>query len=107
VDLRTIFERGGLTVKLSRKEVEHVAMLARLALTGEEIDRFGAQLGSILAYAKKINSINTDGVEPTYHVLPIKNVWRKDERRPPLAQDDILGNAPRREGNYFRVPRIL
>lgn len=94
-------------MKLSREEVEHVAMLARLALSGEEINKFGSQLSSILEYAEKINSIDTEGVDPTYHVLPIKNVWRDDEQHPSLVQEDTLGNAPQRDGNYFRVPRIL
>ncbi len=94
-------------MKLSRKEVEHVAMLARLSLRDDEIEEVGAQLSSILEFVEKINRIDTEGVEPTYHVLPIKNVWRQDEQRPPLVQEDTFSNAPQREGSYFRVPRIL
>lgn len=94
-------------MKLTKKEVEHVAMLARLSLSEEEIDSFRAQLSSILDYAEKINSIDTNDVEPTYHVLPLTNVWREDEQHTPLSQEDVFGNAPQRDGNYFRVPRIL
>lgn len=94
-------------MKLSREEVEHVALLARLALNEEEKERFRIQLSSILEYAESINQLDTENVEPTYHVLPIQNVLRPDETRPTLSREDVFRNAPEREGNYFRVPRIL
>jgi aspartyl-tRNA(Asn)/glutamyl-tRNA(Gln) amidotransferase subunit C len=94
-------------VKLSMEEVEHVAMLARLALSDEEKERFRAQLSSILEYAERINRLDTSGVEPTYHVLPLQNVWRQDRRGATLERDEVLQNAPDRDGSFFRVPRIL
>ncbi len=94
-------------VKLSTKEVEHVALLARLALSEEEKERFRAQLSSILEYADRINQLDTTKVEPTYHVLPLQNVSRPDRRGKTLTQEDALQNAPDRAGSYFKVPRIL
>jgi len=94
-------------VKLSMKEVEHVALLARLALSEEEKERFRAQLSSILEYADRINQLDTTAVEPTYHVLPLQNVSRPDQRGTTLTQEEVLQNAPDRDGSYFKVPRIL
>ncbi len=92
---------------IGRKEVEHVAWLARLELSEEEKDKFSQQLGRILEHAERIKSVDTSGVEPTSHVLPLKNVMRDDEVRPGLTQEEALSNAPRREGGYFVVPRIV
>ena len=92
---------------IDRREVEHVAWLARLELTGEEKEKFSRQLGRILEHAERIKSVDTTGVEPTSHVLPLKNVMRADVVRPGLTQEEALSNAPRREGGYFVVPRII
>lgn len=94
-------------MKLSMKEVEHVALLARLALSEEEKERFRAQLSSILEYADRINQLDTTRVEPTYHVLPLQNVSRPDQRGTTLKPGEAFLNAPDRDGNYFKVPRIL
>lgn len=94
-------------MKLNMEEVEHVALLARLALSEEEKERFRAQLSSILDYADRINQLDTARVKPTYHVLPLQNVSRLDERGTTLAPDEVFQNAPDRDGSYFRVPRIL
>jgi aspartyl-tRNA(Asn)/glutamyl-tRNA(Gln) amidotransferase subunit C len=94
-------------MKLDEKEVDHVALLARLALTAEEKDLFRDQLSSILDYVEVINRLDTKDVQPTYHVLPIENVTRPDEQHQPLPQQDVLHNAPDPEGSYFKVPRIL
>ncbi len=94
-------------MKLSREEVEHVAMLARLALNDREKEEFRAQLSSILEYAEMISCLDTAHVEPTYHVLPLQNVSRPDEAREFLTWQEVLGNAPDRAGGYFKVPRIL
>ena len=96
-----------MLVKLSAKEVEHVALLGRLALSEEEKERFRAQLSSILEYADRINQLDTGKVEPTYHVLPLQNVSRPDRRGKTLTQAEVLQNAPDQDGGYFRVPRIL
>lgn len=94
-------------MKLSREDVEHVALLGRLALTEDEKELFRAQLSSILEYAEMINRLDTEQVQPTYHVLPLKNVQRQDQEHQTLPTEEALQNAPQREGNYFKVPRIL
>ncbi|MBS3976271.1 MAG: Asp-tRNA(Asn)/Glu-tRNA(Gln) amidotransferase subunit GatC [Syntrophomonadaceae bacterium] len=92
---------------LAQKDVEGVAFLARLALDEEEIATYTKQLNSILGYMEKINSLDTVGVEPTAHVLPLKNVFRGDVNEPGLSQDEALANAPDQERGQFRVPRII
>jgi aspartyl-tRNA(Asn)/glutamyl-tRNA(Gln) amidotransferase subunit C len=89
---------------ISRKEVEHVARLARLELSEEEFERFGAQLSAILEAVGKVAELDLADVEPTAHPLDIVNVWAEDEARPSLSVEDALANAPDREGSFFRVP---
>jgi len=93
--------------KITRKEVEHVARLARLELSEGEKDLMTGQLDRILGYMDKLNELETGGVEPTSHVIPMVNVMRDDEAKPSLSPDDALANAPDRETPYFRVPRII
>ncbi len=90
-----------------KMDVEHIAHLARLALSGEEAEKFGRQLGSILTYVEKLGELDTSDIEPTSHTLPIDNVMREDAVRPSLAKDDALANAPDRADNFYRVPRII
>jgi aspartyl-tRNA(Asn)/glutamyl-tRNA(Gln) amidotransferase subunit C len=92
---------------ISRQDVEHVARLSRLALSEAEIERMREQLGGILAYIDTLRSLDTAGVEPTAHAVPLVNVMRDDEIRPTLAQEDALANAPDRSDAFFRVPRII
>jgi aspartyl-tRNA(Asn)/glutamyl-tRNA(Gln) amidotransferase subunit C len=92
---------------IERKEVEHVARLARLALTDVEIERMREQLNGILAYIEKLNALDTSGVEPTSHAVPLLNVMRDDEPGACLPRDEVLANAPDRAGEFFRVPRII
>jgi aspartyl-tRNA(Asn)/glutamyl-tRNA(Gln) amidotransferase subunit C len=87
--------------------VEHVAHLARLALSREEMEMFSRQLDSILTYMEKLEELDTSGVEPTSHVLCIKNVMRDDIPQPCLPVDHALSNAPDRSGNFYRVPKII
>jgi len=94
-------------MKITMKEVDHVARLARLELTDDEKERMRAQLDSILSYIDKLNELDTSAVEPTSHVLPMMNVFRDDEVRPSLSQEEALANAPDRQDLFFRVPRIL
>jgi len=82
-------------------------MLARIALTEEEVNLFSAQLSAILDYVEKINEVETEGVEPTFYLHPIQNVWRSDQQQRPLAPEETFANAAECDGNYFRVPRIL
>ena len=89
---------------ISRDEVLYVARLARLALTDEEVERFGAQLSAILEAVGKVSELDLSDVEPTSHPLELVNVWAEDEPRPSLPVDEALANAPEREGGYFRVP---
>lgn len=94
-------------MKITLKEVEHVARLARLELTTEEKERMRAQLDSILSYIDKLSELDTTAVEPTSHVLPMTNVFREDKVTPSLSQEEVLANAPDRHDLFFRVPRIL
>ena len=92
---------------IQRKDVEHVARLARLALTDAELEKMRDQLNGILAYIEKLNALPTEGVEPTAHAVPLVNVMREDEPGPCLPPDEALANAPERAGEFFRVPRII
>jgi aspartyl-tRNA(Asn)/glutamyl-tRNA(Gln) amidotransferase subunit C len=94
-------------VKITLAEVEHVARLARLALDADEKERMRSQLDAILGYIEQLRRVDTDGVEPTAHVLPLVNVLREDEVRPSYPADAMLANAPDAQDGQFRVPRIL
>ncbi len=87
--------------------VAYVAKLARLALTPEEIVRFGAQLGSLLEHVKALEALGVADVAATAQVIPSSNVARDDVPVPSLPRDVVLAAAPESEGNYFRVPRII
>ena len=93
--------------RITRADVEHVAQLARLELSDEEIDALTAELGVILDHAAQVSALDTHGVPPTAHPLPLVNVLRPDEPRPGLPRDELLGEAPAAEDHRFRVPRIL
>ncbi len=88
------------------KEVEHVAKLARLELTEEEKVKFSKQLGDILDYAQQMNEIDTEGVEPMSHAIPIVNVMREDEVVHEFSREELMANAPLKEDGFFRVPKI-
>jgi aspartyl-tRNA(Asn)/glutamyl-tRNA(Gln) amidotransferase subunit C len=89
---------------ISRDEVVHVARLARLALTEEELDRFAGQLDAILEAVGKVSELDLSEVEPTLHPLALSNVWAEDEPAVSLPVEDALANAPDREDDAFRVP---
>jgi aspartyl-tRNA(Asn)/glutamyl-tRNA(Gln) amidotransferase subunit C len=88
-------------------DVKYVAHLARLHLTPEEERKFGAQLGQVLGYIEKLQQLDVSQVEPTAHAMPLVNVTRPDEARPPLPHDDALGNAPSQANGLFVVPKIV
>lgn len=88
-------------------EIDHIALLARLELTDEEKGLFSKQVGSIIKYVDKLNELDIEDVEPTAHVLPIKNVFREDELRESLPREKTLQNAPRKSDGFFRVPKII
>jgi aspartyl-tRNA(Asn)/glutamyl-tRNA(Gln) amidotransferase subunit C len=89
---------------ISRDEVLHVARLARLALTDEEVERLGAQLNAILQAVGKVGELDLEGVEPTAHPLDVVNVWAEDEPHESLQVEEALANAPDREEGFFKVP---
>ena len=92
---------------ISKKEVRHVAKLARLELSDHELDRYRKDLNSILDYVETLQDLDTGDVEPLSHVLKMKNVWREDRPGKKKASDPLLANAPMREKDYYKVPRIL
>ena len=89
---------------ISKDEVLHVARLARLELTDEEVARFQEQLSAILDAVSKVSELDLSDVPPTSHPLEIANAWAEDEPRPSLSHDDVFANAPDRDDDYFRVP---
>jgi aspartyl-tRNA(Asn)/glutamyl-tRNA(Gln) amidotransferase subunit C len=94
-------------MKISRQEVEHVAKLARLELSDQEKEKLTDQLSNILTYVEKLNELDTKGIEPTSHVLDIRNVMRDDAVRPGLSQERALANAPEKAAGHYKVPKII
>ena len=92
---------------ISSADVAYVAKLAHLCFDEQQAQDMAGKLGSILEYMQQLNEIDTTGVELTTHVLPINNVFREDVPGVQLSNDQALANAPEREDNFFRVPRIL
>jgi len=93
--------------RLTRDDAAYVARLARIDLTDEELDRYAGQLATVLGHAADIAALDTEGVEPTAHPLPLRNVTRPDEPQPSLDRAEVLAQAPAVEDSRFRVPRIL
>jgi len=96
-----------VTERITRADVEHVALLARLALTDDEIELYTGQLASILDHAQDLEELDLDGVEATAHPFPLRNVLRADDARPGIDRSEVLAQAPAAEDGRFRVPRIL
>lgn len=94
-------------MKIGIKDVEYVARLARLTLSDEEKDEFVVQLNDILTYMDKLNELDTKEVQPTSHVISVKNVFRADEIRESLSREPSLGNAPETEKGFYKVPKII
>ena len=88
-------------------DIAKVARLPRLALTPEEMERYGAQLGAILAHAAQVQALATEGVPPTAHPLPMLSAPRPDEVWETLDREEVLAQAPDRQGSYFRVPPFM
>ncbi len=93
--------------KIDETQVRKVAKLSRLELTEAEVEEFTDQLSAILDYVEKMKELDTDGVEPIAHCLPISNVFRQDRVQESLGTEKALANAPQRDGNFFKVPKIL
>ncbi|TES88986.1 MAG: Asp-tRNA(Asn)/Glu-tRNA(Gln) amidotransferase subunit GatC [Dehalococcoidia bacterium] len=94
-------------MKLSREEVLRIARLARLGVTEEDVDKFREQLSNILQNFEILRQVDTEGVPPTAQSIVLQNIMRDDEVAPSLPPEDILANAPRREGECFRVRAVL
>ncbi|MCX5782762.1 MAG: Asp-tRNA(Asn)/Glu-tRNA(Gln) amidotransferase subunit GatC [Elusimicrobia bacterium] len=96
-------------MKITRKDVEYVARLARLKLTEEEKEKFSSQLESIISYIDQLNELDTREIEPTSHILDLENAFREDEVKKSSAEliKQILNNAPDREGNFFKVKKVI
>ncbi len=95
------------TILLSEDEVDHIAHLARLELSGEEKTQFSRDLSEILCYVNQLQELDTKDIEATFTVIPLMNVMREDRMKPSMPTDDALSNAPEREEDYFKMPRIL
>ena len=93
--------------EISRDQVAHLARLSRLALDDDELDGLAAQLDVILGAVARVGEVAADAIPPTSHAVPLQNVFRADERRPGLTQEQALAGAPAAEDGRFRVPRIL
>ncbi len=93
--------------RITTEDVAHVAQLARLKLTDEELERFTEQLAAVLEHARDVEALDTEGVPPTAHPLPLRNVLREDRVRDSLDRAEVLAAAPSVEADRFRVPRIL
>ena len=88
-------------------DVQYVARLARIALTPDEEEKFGAQLAGVLGYFEKLNQLDVSAIEPTAHAVPLANVFRPDEARPSMPNEEALRNAPARADGLFLAPKIV
>lgn len=94
-------------MKITRAEVDHVARLARLDLSDEEKETFTGQMDAILAYVDKLNELDTAGIVPTAHAVPMENAFRDDVTTPSIGIENALANAPDRVESFFRVPKVI
>ena len=94
-------------MKIARQEVEHVAVLARLALNETELDQLTGQMNQILSYVEKLNELDTENIIPTAHAVPVENAFREDVIRPSIGGVKALSNAPEAVNNCFKVPQII
>ncbi|MEW6117839.1 MAG: Asp-tRNA(Asn)/Glu-tRNA(Gln) amidotransferase subunit GatC [Nitrospirota bacterium] len=94
-------------MKITKDEVRHIAKLSRLALNEDEVEIFSTQLSAIVEYVEQLNKLDTSGIEPTSHVLPLNNVMRDDITMPSLPREDALQNAPDATEKFYRVPKII
>lgn len=93
--------------RITKEQVNHVANLARLEFDEEQIEKFTKQLDDIISLAESLNEVDTTNVEPTSHVLDIRNVLREDKAKPGLPREEVLKNAPDQKDGQFRVPSII
>ena len=96
-----------MSSKIDEKLIRHVALLSRIELTDAQVATFGKQLADIVAYMDKLQELNTDDVEPMAHALPVQNVFGADEPGESLSPQQALANAPDREGDFYKVPKVI
>jgi aspartyl-tRNA(Asn)/glutamyl-tRNA(Gln) amidotransferase subunit C len=94
-------------MRLSIEEVRHIALLARVAMTDEELERMRDEMSNILDHFDVLQQVDTEGVEPTAHTADVRSVMRDDEVRPSATKEDVLSNAPLREEDFLRVRAVL
>ncbi len=94
-------------MKITPEEVSHVANLARLRLSPEEVETMAKQLHDILTYVAKLNELDTRGITPTTHAISMVNAFREDEVKPSLDREKTLANGPQQDGEFFVVPRVI
>lgn len=94
-------------MKISRDEVAHVSRLARLAMSDEELDSLTGEMDAILDYVEQMNTLDTDGIVPTAHAVPMENAFREDVIKPGFSTEQALSNAPDATENAFRVRRVI
>jgi aspartyl-tRNA(Asn)/glutamyl-tRNA(Gln) amidotransferase subunit C len=94
-------------MSISRRDIEKVALLARLRLTEEELATITNELGQIVGYVDQLSEVNTDGIEPMAHAVEVANVFRSDELAPSLPREEALSNAPHRDERGYLVPAVL
>jgi len=104
---RFLFRQEKMEKKIDQAQVRKVAKLSRLDLTEEEIEEFTGQLSALLDYVAKMNELDTTNIEPLAHCLPISNIFREDKVKESLGTEKTLANAPQRDGEFFKVPKIL
>ena len=95
---------------ITSKDLTHIGWLARLELNENDIDKYTPKLNSVLEYFSELDEVDTEDVEPTYHVLPLSNVFREDEvseRGGSLTQEEALSNAPKTQDGFFKAPRMM
>jgi aspartyl-tRNA(Asn)/glutamyl-tRNA(Gln) amidotransferase subunit C len=95
------------TMKMTAADVEHVARLARLELTPGEKGLFAGQMDAILGYVEKLKGLNTEGIVPTSHAVPMENAFREDVVQPSIGLEKALANAPEIAGTFFAVPKVI
>ena len=94
-------------MKITKKDIEHIAHLGRLELAPDEVELYTEQVDRILQYMDKLNSLNTEEIEPTSHAMPVVCVLREDEAKRSLSTDESIQNAPEKKGGFFKVPPII
>ena len=94
-------------MRITKEQVEHVALLARLKLSGEEREKMTEELNQILEHFEKLSELDTENIEPTSHVLPLENILREDTLKPSLKREEALSNAPQRSSTCFKVPPVI